>query len=141
MSELQQTAANDQLIDLLKGTFVVIGLGWAAGYGWQRTRPRPATAGPQQLRLSPRGFAIRTGCGPVVYKPWKPAWRVEARPRFFGRPEVVVERPLLGPLVLERPLVFRPTPGEVDTVARRIAALLEQVQGHRRDGRASYLLQ
>ena len=92
----------------------------------QQMQPRPEGGGPQQLRLSPRGFAVRTGFGPVEFKPWKKRYRAHVRKSFGGDPEVVVEEPFVGPVVLERPLVFRPAPGEIDTVARRITTLLRE---------------
>ena len=95
---------------------------------WQRTRPRPDGAGPQQLRLSPRGFAVRDGYGPVVYKPWKSGHRVRLRETVGGSPEVVVERPFVGRIVLAQPLAFRAAAGEARVVARRIGELLRDCE-------------
>ena len=107
--------------------FAVIALLAVGGsFVWQRTRPRPVEGGPQQLRLSPRGFAVRTGFGPVEFKPWKPGHRLRVRETFFGASQVILEEPFAGPVVLERPLVFRCAPGEVGVVVGRVAALLTQ---------------
>ena len=93
-------------------------------YVWQRLQRGPADGGPQQLRLSPRGFAVRTGFGPVEFKPWTGRGRVYLRESFFGRTSVVFDQPLVGPIMAERPLVFRTSPGQATLVAGRINALL-----------------
>ena len=100
---------------------VVAGLIAAA----QRLQFRPAGAGgPEQLRLSPRGYAVRTGCGPAEFKAWHRHDRVLLRETARGRLLVVVERPLVGMVMMDRPLVFRPSPGQATLVAGRINALL-----------------
>ena len=69
------------------GFLAVVGVAVGLADWWKRTRPRPATAGPQQLRLSPRGFAVRTGFG---------ASRVQAVEARLSRPPPQYPRRLAG---------------------------------------------
>ena len=70
-------------------------------------------AGTSQLRLSRRGFATRTGPGPVTWIPWQQHWQVQvSRRKLHDGHVVTVQSPLFGPLVWDEPLKFRPLGGE-----------------------------
>ena len=85
----------------------------AAAERRRRTQFITPPRGTSQLRVGPGGFATRTGPGPVEWHPWRTRYRVRLRPDRAGTADalVVIEVPLMGPLVWDEPLKFRPLGG------------------------------
>ena len=114
---------------LLQGCVNLVFLGGGVALlKWWRSRPDRATGrGRQQLRLSPRGYAVRTGPGRVAWNAWTRRCRAHTRFVSAGEVEVVIEKPLLGFVKLVEPLVFRPARDEASAVSSCIVALAPDV--------------
>lgn len=70
---------------------------------WRRPKE---LAGDTQLRLSPRGYAVRHGVGPVEWRPWPRRRTVRWRDTLMGKPRIIVEQRWIGRVVLTRDLAF-----------------------------------